>query len=396
MAGSRTVLWPDRVLFETEGSGAGLFMTRAVQSGVRFSGITCTQNGYSGYVRGWDVPRLRAAAAAARVDFRIRRRFGPGVLLERLAIRPGIAAGFFLFVLLQWYLSSFVWCIDFGEIPAAKQSDYRTVLSECGIWEGCRLTEPRLRTAQEALESQMSDTGWLNLNFASGCLFVEENEREIQDIRPTTESQALYAKYGGEVLSVELDSGFAEVGPGQYVAEGQLLANGQKADRNGQPVLQGAEGSIRGRMQKVYTSTQQLRTETSVLTGAKQVTETWQVLGHTWSSDDTNIRTEGEHTVEWIPLRIGQISLPAGLRRDTYWQRAPQTLVYTEPAAQALSARACRTLLIQEFPDAELEAETLAFQTDGSKVVCTATYTFCAEMAVPGPLRPLESTQGAP
>lgn len=391
-----TVLWTDRILYEVRGSNAGTFLSQAARNGVHLSKISCTRTGYTVYVRGRDISRLQKAASATHAELHIRKRYGPGFLLEHLLHRPGLPVGLLLFFLLQGYLNGFVWNMDFGEMSLAKQNSYRTILSEYGIMEGSRISEETLRTAQETMETKMQDTGWLSLNFTAGCLFVEENEREMQTVRQPLEPQALYAKASGQVLSIELEGGFPEVAAGQYVAEGQLLANGQKADRSGQPVVQSAAGSIRGRMCKTYTCEQPLQTEVSVLNGSKQITESWQVLGFTWTREETALPAEAVHTVEWIPLQVGRIALPAILRRDTYWLKSPQRITYTEETAQALAARACCLQLLQEFPDADLESEEVSFEeSDGASVTCTAVYTFCAEMSRSGPLRPLESTQSA-
>lgn len=396
MTGKPSVLWTDHVLYEVCGNHAGTFLSQAARNGVHLSKISCTKTGYTVYVCGRDIPRLQKAAGATHTELHIRKRYGPGFLLEHLLHRPGLPIGLLLFFLLQWYLNGFVWSIDFGEMSLAKQNSYRTILSEYGIMEGSRISEAQLRTAQETIEMKMQDTGWLSLNFTAGCLFVEENEREMQTVRQPLEPQALYAKAGGQVLSIKLEGGFPAVSAGQYVAEGQLLANGQKADRNGQPVVQSAAGSIRGRICKTYTCEQPLQTEVTALTGRKQLTESWQVLGYTWTGVETALPAEALHTVEWIPLQVGRIALPAILRRDTYWLKSRQPITYTEETAQALAARACRRQLLQDFPDADLESEEVSFEkTGGTSVTCTAVYTFCAEMASPGPVRPLESTQSA-
>lgn len=395
LAGSRTAIWADRVLFEVKGKGAERFLGLAARAGIPLSRLTCTKNGYTGHAAGADVPRLHKAACEAQAELYIRKRRGPGKLLERLAARPGLLAGLIVFFLLQWYLSGFVWAMEFGDMEPSRQTYFREKLAAQEIWEGCRIDEQKLRSAEETLKLEMQDAGWLSLNFTSGCLFVEENQRELQDIRQETQPQALYSKTGGQVLSVELESGFAEVEAGQYVAEGQLLANGQKADRKGQAVIQGASGHILGRIQKTYTAQQALQTKTQLLTGKAQTKETWYLLGHMWEKDDPAALEPDVCTVtQWLPLHLGRLALPGCLRQVTCWERAARTVTYTEADARALAARSCRKLLLQEFPDAELETQNLTFETVNGVVRCRAEYVFCAELTQPGPLAPLESVQG--
>lgn len=395
LTGHRTAIWADRVFFAVKGRGAEHFLSLAARSGVPLSRLSCTENGYTGYASGKDVPRLYRTAKEARAELRICKRQGPGRLLERLAARPGLLVGLAVFFLLQWYLAGFVWAMDFGGIEPARQAYFREMLAGQEIWEGCRISEEKLRAAQETLELELQDAGWLSLNFTAGCLFVEENARELQNIRQDTQPQALYAKTGGQVLSVELESGFAEVSAGQYVAAGQLLANGQKADRKGQAVVQGASGHILGRIQKSYTAQQPLQTETQLLTGEAHTRETWYLLGHTWEKEDSIASAPEAYTVtQWLPLHLGRLALPGCLRRVTCWEKSAGTVTYTEADAQALAARSCRQQLLQEFPDARLETQALAFETVNGVVQCRAAYVFCAELTQPGPLAPLETAQG--
>src|SRR5699024_118430 len=96
--------------------------------------------------------------------------------------------------------------------------------------------------AQQALTRQLDTQGWISLNFLDGRLVLEHTRSEIQTVQQPAEPGALYAAAGGQVVAVELEGGFTAVQPGQYVAAGQLLVNGQKADRSGDPVVQGAAG----------------------------------------------------------------------------------------------------------------------------------------------------------
>lgn len=395
MKGHRTAIWADRVFFAVKGRGAERFLSLAARSGVPLSRLSCTGNGYTGYASGKDVPRLYRAAEEACTELQICKRKGPGKLLECLAARPGLLAGLAVFFLLQWYLAGFVWAMDFGGMEPERQAYFREMLAGQQIWEGCRISEEKLRSAQENLELELQDAGWLSLNFTAGCLFVEENARELQNIRQDTQPQALYAKTGGQILSVELESGFAEVSAGQYVAAGQLLANGQKADRKGQAVVQGASGHILGRIQKSYTAKRPLQTETKALTGTAHTSETLYLLGYVWEKEDSVASAPEAYTVtQWLPLHLGRLALPGCLKRVTSWEKAVGAVSYTEADARALAARSCRQQLLQEFPDAELENQNLSFETMNGVVTCQAAYTFCAELTQPGPLAPIETEQG--
>ena len=98
---------------------------------------------------------------------------------------------------------------------------------------------------------QQSDIfGWVSLNFVNGCLFAEATPTQTQTVQPAPSARVLCAKAAGEVLAVQLQSGFAEVKPGQFVAENQRLATCTRTDRNGRAVYQPVSGQVMARLQK--------------------------------------------------------------------------------------------------------------------------------------------------
>ena len=384
-------LWADRVDFEVSGRGARAFLSRAAQPGVHLWTVRCAAEGYTGRAAGTDIPRLRQAARMTGAELRLKDRRGPGRFLERAAARPGLLAGLAVFFIMNWYFGGFLWSVDFGDMESARQEVFRSALAEEGIREGCRINEEILRRAEQTLETKLTDTGWVSLNFTSGCLSVEETQRQTETVQENGEPRALYAKAAGEVLAVKLQSGFAQVVPGQYVSQGQLLANGQKADREGEAVVQGASGTVWGRMEKVYTAAQPLQREAIIFTGDCRTETSWQLLGYTWQDAAEDSSGEEEAATEWIPLRLGRIALPGSLCRTTYWKKDSRTLAYSDTTARDLAARSCRLQLLQEFPDTQLEEQTLSFAEKDGQMTCTAEYVFCADMTQPGDLAPLET-----
>ena len=148
-------------------------------------------------------------AAAGGWQLCVAARRGPGVRCAFLLRRPGLLVGAALFLCLVRWLPGFVWQIDFGGLDAAAQQQFRAVLAQHGVWEGAWLAQQKLQAAQDALDSAMQGLGWVSLNFAGGCLFVEQTVRDIQPVQQDPSAGALYAKAGGQVVSVLLQSGFA-------------------------------------------------------------------------------------------------------------------------------------------------------------------------------------------
>ena len=132
---------------------------------------------------------------------------------------------------------------------------------------GGRPSQAELAQAQQLLEAS-SDFGWVSLNFTGGCLTAEGTPLQQAHAEPPAQNTGLYARTGGEVLAVNIASGFAQVQPGQYVGNGMLLAAAEKLDRSGAPVPQPASGTVTARVRLAYTGQQAFTQQRPVLTGA--------------------------------------------------------------------------------------------------------------------------------
>lgn len=393
--GSKPVLAADRLRITISGRGAHRFLSAAAAQGIKLQAVRCEGDGFSAGVAGADLGRLSRLAEGGHWQLRLVRRKGPGRWLERLLARPGLVVGFLLFFVLVRWLSGYVWHIDLGELEPQYQPAFRAILEEQGIREGTPMTQELLHSAQYALLQQSADFGWLSLNFAGGCLFLEQTQNQTQGIQDPGGEVALYAKADGQVLALRLQSGFSQVNAGQYVAEGQLLANGLKADRDGDAVTQGASGQVTARIQKTYAAFCPLSLQTEVLTGRSSLCDTWYFLGGTlFSPPEESLTYESQvQTVEWLPLSFGRVSLPGCIRRQTNWETQSASLIYSSASAEALAYRQCRLSLAEEFPDAVIESETRTASHTETGVRCEVCFVFTADIARQGPLTPLPEAQ---
>lgn len=378
----------DRFTFALRGRGAQRLFSRAAARGIPLYGVRCTAGGYTAGAQGRDLARLQALAAEGGWQFTVVRRRGAGQWAEALLRRPGLPLGFALFCLLLHGLAGFVWSMDLSSLDAGQEQALRKLLGDNGIQEGCYLTQEHLLQVQQTLSLHSEDYAWLSLNFTGGCLYVETSAREQQNVRPPAAGTALYAKAGGEVLAVEVESGFAAVVPGQYVAPGQLLAAAVRADHSGGPVTQAASGRILARVTAEYTAAQALQEQKALLTGRSARQSTLCLLGRQWTAQAPaeQYPNAQEYSV-WQPLRLGRISLPGSLHTVERRERQTQTLTYSAGTAAAMARRACYTQLKAQFPDAVVETQSVQTKAEAGQAICTARYVFRADIAEAQPDR---------
>ncbi len=190
--------------------------------------------------------------------------------------------------------------------------------------------------------------------------------------------QGLYASADGEILAVEIESGFAAVTVGQTVARGQLLA-AERLDRKGNAVAAGRRGRVIARVQKHYTARQSLTAEAPCLHRPQQCGRRRCTCRGAAIQTSRRDPLTGITQTDWLPVQLGRLALPACICRVTTWEQLPDTVQYSETAAAALALRACRAALLAEFPDAVIEAEQREISAQEGTETAAVTYIFTAE-----------------
>ena len=347
----------DKLTFTLTGPEVQRALTLASLHEIRLLHIRALPAGVQAQVAGVDWLRLQALLQNGPWTLRLLQRRGPGGLLERLALRPGLpmgAAWGFLLVLF-----------------VAGQN----------ICEGTLLTQDVLARAQTAALQQSDLFGWISLNFTGARLFVESTAAEHQTVETVPTQSALYAAAAGAITAIEAESGFCTVTVGQQVQAGDLLVDVQRLDRKGNPVVQGASGRVLARVEKSYHATQSYYTTQAVLTGRSSTVQSWQLLGREVYREEPPASCTGLTEEAWLPLHLGRVTLPGVLHQTTTRETADTPCHYSETAAQALALRDCRAQLYREFPDAVIEAERRSTVAGDEAAESTVTYIFCANIA---------------
>lgn len=378
----RRIQAADSIRFCVRGHGAQRLLGQAAQAGLKLERIAPQADGFTAVMPGTGWAKLCQLADAGGWQITQTQRRGPGPFAERLLRRPGVLAGIGLFFVLLHWLGGFLWCMDLELLTVPQQESIRTLLAQSGIWEGCRPSQAELAQAQQLLEAG-GDFGWVSLNFTGGCLTAEGTPRQQAQAEPPAQNTGLYARASGEVLAVNIASGFAQVQPGQYVGSGMLLAAAEKLDRSGAPVPQPASGTVTARVRLAYTGQQAFTQHRPVLTGAYTECRTLTLLGHSWLLGSSTLPDDVPPRVRWLPLRLGRLALPGCIQETTCWARETQEQIFTPEAAAALARRSARLQLLRDYPDAIIESERDFASTTATAAVCRAVFVFCANIAEP-------------
>lgn len=166
-------------------------------------------------------------------------------LFKRYKSRPGLIVGAVLAFLMIFYCSRFVWRIEVEGNEHITREYVLETLGEYGLTLGAKKAAVELDALEKRIVISETGIGWLSVNFRGTTAFVEL----IEYVRPQSEHSKsdpcnLVARRDGNIVSLEVYDGVAEVKVGESVREGELLIGGIVDSNAVGYKLEGADGRV--------------------------------------------------------------------------------------------------------------------------------------------------------
>lgn len=294
--------------------------------------------------------------------------------------RWGLVLAPFVFMAAVHWFGGAVWSIRYDGLNTAQQQQLEQALYSMDIYEGAVLTQENLRLAEKQLLAGSGELGWVALNFEKGRLVVEgAAARETPAVEPN-DPVDLVAAADGVVLEFNVQEGFLQKGVGQTVAAGDVLVSAYKPDPNEQPVETHAKGRVVAAVQKTYQCVQPSTYEADTLTGELESDYTLRLLGHTLPLGAQKLQGTGAKKTA-RQLTVFGFALPVTLEERFEALRQPRQFHLAPDAARQYARYACLRQLYDDFPDAQIIAESRRESWDGSTLTYTMTVDFKADIA---------------
>lgn len=188
---------------------------------------------------------LRPFARRAGCRLRVRERHGLPFLLHRTRRHRGILYGAAAFVIILFFLSMHVWCIDVTGNTTLDSRVLLSALSENGLYPGARISSIQTKNIEQKLMLMFPKIRWMTIN-TQGCKMQVCIQEKTQ--RPEIEQKTgvcnVKAAKTGQIVAIRVYAGTAKVQTGDAVAEGQLLVSGVVEDEFGESMLVHASAEI--------------------------------------------------------------------------------------------------------------------------------------------------------
>ncbi|MBQ3055229.1 MAG: sporulation protein YqfD [Oscillospiraceae bacterium] len=261
-----------------------------------------------------DFFRLPPIVRKTRCRVHLCSRHGLPFLLRK--VRPVLAIGVILFVLIAWVMSGFLWSIEITGADAASHDLIRSALAENGVKPGAYTKRLDLERVRNQILIDLPEFIYLNINLhgSHADVAVKKRIRPPEIVRENGFAN-IVAKEGGVIERITVYEGTPEVSPGDLVVPGQLLANGYMTGRSGVSVPTHARADVYARTWQTKRILFPLEAEQITLTG-----DTYRKYTLVFGKKRIKILQKGsipEHECDRI-IKKTQLSLPGGLTLPLY------------------------------------------------------------------------------
>ncbi len=215
--------------------------------------------------------QVRRLAKRAMCHLHILKKRGLPFFTKRFKKRRALVAGLFVFCVIAWVFTSFVWIIDIDGFEKLDTAKLSRALSDNGVYIGAYRKNINIAELKNDILIKMPELSHISVNLIGSHAEICARERvSPPEIIPMSEPCDIVAKKGGIITDIVVKSGTAEVARGDTVTEGQLLASGYMTGRAGSTVITHAVADVKARTWTKITSQTPLKTLYKTYTGREK------------------------------------------------------------------------------------------------------------------------------
>ena len=368
------------VEFTASGGGCEKLITLCDRQGIPLYMVRPEAAGFTARLPARRYREISRLARRCGVRLRVTERRGVYFRLRAYRGRWGLLLAPLVFIAAVHLLGRSVWSIRYDGLDAAAREQVEQTLYSMDICEGSVLNQEKLRAAEKQIMDTNDAFGWVSLNFEKGRLVAEASPALQKPAIESNEPVDLVAAADGILLEVNAQEGFAVKAVGQTVAEGDVLVSAYKPDPYEQPVESHAKGLVVAAVKKTYRCVQPSTYEVGALTGSIDSSFRLRMFGRTLELGAQLPEGEEVRTTH-RPLTVLGFALPATVEERYLPQREARQFHLTPDGARQYARFACLAQLYEEFPDAEIIAESRQESWDGGTLTYTMTVDFKADIA---------------
>jgi similar to stage IV sporulation protein len=318
---------------------------------------------------------LHACARKAGSKLKVREKHGLPFATMGVRKRRGILAGAALFVAIIYVLSLHVWCIEVSGNTTIPSQAIEAELAELGVTSGTLKKNVEPLMLQQKLMLKFPQISWLSVN-TRGCnaeVSLQEKTERPQLIIKDNRACNIKAASTGQIISLEVYTGTAQVKEGDAVVEGQLLISGVVENDQGISRLEHASGKIIAETTRTMTAEVELKRSVIQPTGKVVTRRSFHFFSAcvplTLISKPTgDYRAEGTNT----EIKLMNSVLPIRLYEENWIEQYTAAVTLTREQALKEAEKLMTQKEKDELKDAKIISRNVSDKIVGSKLIYTS------------------------
>ena len=328
------------VRFRVQGGSPERFYTACARSGAYLWDIASGRDA-GACVAARKYRRLRRCARRAGCRLKIRKKSGLPFVLRRTGVHGGLWAGGAAFLLIIYFLSLRVWCVQItGDSPYPAAQLEKALAAE-GLARGAWKSSVNPRVTAERVMLSFPDIRWMSINLhGSAAEVVVQKKTAKPPITDLTGVCNVKASATGQILSMKVYAGAPAVKKGDAVVEGQLLVSAVVEDQLGGSTLTHASAEIIAETVHDLTARVDLKHRQTVPTGRTVFRRNLDLFGARLP-----VTLRGKPGAGWIVSRekynvsLFGTPLPLGVYEERWDEVRTADSVLTKEQARAAAKR---------------------------------------------------------
>ena len=363
------------VRFTVVGGNPERFMNYCARSHINLWDIRAGAN-FGACVSAQNYRMLRPCARKADSKLKVGERHGLSFATKGVRKHRGIVIGTVLFFAIVYLLSLHVWSIEVSGNTTISTEKIEAELTQMGFSPGTLKSKVEPHLLQQKLMLKFPQIGWMTVN-TRGCT-AEVKLQEKIDPPPMAEQEApkicnVKASQTGQILSLTVYAGTAQVKEGDAVVAGQILINSVVKDDLGNVTLKHAAGKIIAATSRILTTEVELKRKVSISSG-EVVTRRSLNLFNARVPLTFNEKPKGNYKMDGVltDIKLMNAILPIGIYEEKWTEQKVIDVTLTKEQALEEAKKLMEEKQKTELKDAKITSVSLAEKITNDQFIYTA------------------------
>lgn len=369
------------VRFEVKGEFPERLLNQLSMNGVSVWGIARKGKNITACISVRDYLKMRQYRGKNKVRTRILTRHGLPFFASKHRLRVGFIAGLVMYVLVLFFMSSFVWNVRVVGNESLETEEIISACRELGLYEGADISDLDVEQIRTRLALKIDGIAWASVNIEGVRATVNISESKGGK-NPEAPPCNLKASIDGVITKIEVTSGTIAVKVGQTVQKGQLLVSGITEYKDGAYQFGVSEG-------KVYAETSHETeifvpfTETkTVRVGEPKHRKVLSFFGVRIPLYLGSVKGNYETDTETKRYESNEMYLPVTLTDTAFYKLKTQTVTLTQEEAKQKGIQQLENFEKSDLMNAEILAKSVEFEVQSDGVLLKAEYKCLENIAI--------------